>query len=132
MNLFVFAGHLDAGGQRHSLQQRSEIHRQILFRILLERGGADMHLHRLARGRRTVGTFSTKKEAEQAERAVLAAKDRNVDLAPTSVEVCDLVERYIRDREARGRCGEKTLEEVYQALEKIGFFRPSRRETAAV
>jgi len=28
--------------------------------------------------------------------------------------------------------GEKTLEEVYQALEKIGFFRPSRCESAAV
>jgi DNA-directed RNA polymerase subunit alpha len=28
--------------------------------------------------------------------------------------------------------GEKTLEEVYLALEKIGFFRPSRFETAAV
>lgn len=28
--------------------------------------------------------------------------------------------------------GEKTLEEVYIALEKIGFFRPSRYEAAAV
>ncbi len=28
--------------------------------------------------------------------------------------------------------GEKTLEEVYVALEKIGFFRPSRCEAAAV
>ena len=28
--------------------------------------------------------------------------------------------------------GEKTLEEVYQALEKIGFFRPSRRESGGL
>jgi integrase len=61
------------------------------------------------RRRRPLGTFSTRKEAERAEREALAAKDRGVDLSPARVTVGELLERYIRDRRALGR-GEKTVE----------------------
>jgi len=46
--------------------------------------------------------------------------------------VNDLLHSTREDLLSISNFGEKTLEEVYQALEKIGFFRPSRRETAAV
>jgi DNA-directed RNA polymerase subunit alpha len=45
--------------------------------------------------------------------------------------VRDLLERRPRDLLAISNFGEKTLEEVYKALEGIGFLRPSRRKAAA-
>ena len=74
-----------------------------------------LSVERLARGRRTLGTFKTKKEAEQAERSVLEAKDRGIDVAPCTVTVVDLVERYVENQFTRGECGLKTAEE-YRAL----------------
>ena len=46
--------------------------------------------------------------------------------------VNDLLHSTREDLLSISNFGEKTLEEVYLALEKIGFFRPSRRETAMV
>ena len=94
---------------------RAEADRQL---ALLQKMGdlRALQIERLARGRRTIGTYKTKKEAEQAERAVLAAKDRNVDLVPSTIKMSELVSQYIRDRSARGRCGAKTIEEYERLL----------------
>jgi DNA-directed RNA polymerase subunit alpha len=46
--------------------------------------------------------------------------------------VNDLLHSTREDLLSISNFGEKTLEEVYIALEKIGFFRPSRCETAAI
>lgn len=62
------------------------------------------------RGRRSLGTFGTRKEAERAEREALSSRDRGIDLAPMTVTIRQLAERYLADREALGR-GEKTIEE---------------------
>jgi integrase len=61
-----------------------------------------------SRKRRTIGTFRTKTEAQRAEREALAAKDRGIDLSPSTVTVEQLLEQYLLD--ASSRCGEKTLE----------------------
>lgn len=55
------------------------------------------------RRRKNVGTFSTRKEAEKAEREALSERDRGIDLAPSTVTVGQLLERYIADRKAKGR-----------------------------
>jgi integrase len=62
------------------------------------------------RGRRSLGTFPTRKEAERAERDALSSRDRGIDLAPATVTIRQLSERYLADREALGRA-EKTVEE---------------------
>jgi integrase len=62
------------------------------------------------RGRRSLGAFKTRKDAERAEREALTARDRGIDLAPMTVTVKQLADRYLSDREALGR-GEKTIEE---------------------
>jgi DNA-directed RNA polymerase subunit alpha len=43
----------------------------------------------------------------------------------------DLLNCRREDLLAISNFGEKTLEDVYQALEKIGFYRPARREALA-
>ena len=63
-----------------------------------------------SRGRRSLGSFKTRKDAERAEREALTARDRGIDLAPMTVTVGQLANRYLADREALGR-GEKTIEE---------------------
>jgi integrase len=62
------------------------------------------------RVRRTLGTFSTRKDAERAEREALTMRDNGIDLVPTTVSIATLVERFIDDREVLGR-GAKTIEE---------------------
>ena len=83
----------------------------ILTRMMKDGDERALSVERLARGRRTLGTFKTKKEAEQAERAELDARDRGVDVAPSTLIVAELVERYVRSRRSLGRCGIKTGEE---------------------
>jgi integrase len=75
-----------------------------------------LSVEQLARGRRALGTFKTKKEAEQAERAVLEAKDRGIDISPSMVTVADLADRYVRNRRALERCGIKTVEEYDRVI----------------
>jgi integrase len=58
--------------------------------------------------RKSLGTFSTKKEADRAEREALSARDRGVDLAPRTVKVEAVLNHYLVEREAH--CGAKTLE----------------------
>jgi hypothetical protein len=58
--------------------------------------------------RKSLGTFSTKKEADRAEREALSARDRGVDLAPRTVKVEAVLNHYLAEREAH--CGAKTLE----------------------
>lgn len=43
--------------------------------------------------------------------------------------VCDLLHSTREDLLSISNFGEKTLEEVYKALEGIGFYRPNRRPT---
>jgi integrase len=62
------------------------------------------------RQRKTLGTYKTHKEAEQAERGALEARDRGIDLSPRKVTVGELVTRYLDGRETLGR-GTKTVEE---------------------
>jgi integrase len=49
------------------------------------------------RKRRSLGTFGTRKEAERAERRALEARDRGIDLAPRTVTLDEVVERFLRD-----------------------------------
>jgi len=64
------------------------------------------------RRRRSLGTFVTKKEAERAEREALSTRDRGIDLAPRTVTLRDVLERYLADR--KQHCGAKTLERYRQ------------------
>ncbi len=75
-----------------------------------------LSVERIARGKRNLGTFKTKKEAEQAERAALEAKDRGVDVEPTTLTVADLAERYVAQRRTLERCGLKTAEEYERVV----------------
>lgn len=54
-------------------------------------------------GRRSLGAFLTKDDAERAKREALSAKDRGVDLSPRKVTVEQLVERFITDRRSKQR-----------------------------
>lgn len=72
--------------------------------------------------RRTVGLFRTRKEAAQAEREALTARDRGIDIAPEFVTIGALIERFIADRAASGRA-EKTIVE-YRRLAKL-YVEPS-------
>lgn len=65
--------------------------------------------------RRSLGTFATRKEAQRAERDALTARERGIDLAPRSVTVADIMQRYLRDR--KGRCEAKTLQEYEKITE---------------
>jgi integrase len=53
------------------------------------------------RRRRSLGTYPTRKEAERAERDALSARDRGIDLAPQTVTIKALVERFLQERSAR-------------------------------
>jgi integrase len=68
------------------------------------------------RRRRSVGTFATRKDAERAEREALTARDRGIDLSPSTITVAQLLSRFLRDRQALGR-GAKTLEEYGRLAE---------------
>lgn len=65
------------------------------------------------RRRRSLGTYATRKEAERAEREALSARDRGIELAPGTVTVAQLFDRYLS--QARSRVAPKTLER-YQDL----------------
>lgn len=65
------------------------------------------------RKRKSIGTFSTRKDAERAEREALTARDRGIDISPSTVTVKELVERHISHLEAVGRAA-KTIEEYNQ------------------
>lgn len=68
------------------------------------------------RRRKSKGTFRTRKEAEAAERKALEARDRGIDLAPETVTVRDLLERYV-ERCRTKALATKTLER-YEELAK--------------
>ncbi|MDH2910772.1 MAG: tyrosine-type recombinase/integrase [Candidatus Eremiobacteraeota bacterium] len=68
-----------------------------------------------SRGRRSLGAFKTRKDAALAEREALTARDRGIDLAPMTVTIRELADRYLSDREALGR-GEKTIEEYRRII----------------
>ena len=53
------------------------------------------------RTRRNLGTFATRKEAESAERKALEAAERGIDLSPRTTTLGEVVERFLRDCEAR-------------------------------
>ena len=55
------------------------------------------------RRRRPLGTYLTRKEAQKVEREALLQRDRGIGLNPERVSVKELVERYVDDREAKGR-----------------------------
>ena len=58
-----------------------------------------------ARRRKSLGTFATRKDAERAERDMLSAKDRGIDLTPSRVTMDALFERFMLDAEARNLSG---------------------------
>lgn len=64
-----------------------------------------LSVERLARGRRSLGTFATKREAERAERDALSAKDRGIDIDPSKLTMNALFERFIESRESSGKSG---------------------------
>jgi hypothetical protein len=66
---------------------------------------AALSIERLARGRRKLGTFKTKREAEQAERDALSARDRGSDVVPSRLTVGALFELFMKDAEAARSAG---------------------------
>jgi len=68
------------------------------------------------RRRKSIGTYRTRKEAEAAERKALEARDRGIDLAPQTVTVQELLERYIERCKTKA-LATKTLER-YEELAK--------------
>ncbi|MHB1549594.1 MAG: tyrosine-type recombinase/integrase [Vulcanimicrobiaceae bacterium] len=76
-----------------------------LARLIKTGDTRTLSVEKLSRGRRTLGTYATKKEAEKAERDALTAKDRGIDVAPTDITLDALFERYVAAAEARGASG---------------------------
>jgi integrase len=70
------------------------------------------------RRRKSIGTFRTRKEAEAGERKALETRDRGIDLAPRTVTVAELLDRYLADREALER-GAKTLQEYRGCADRL-------------
>ncbi len=109
------------GRRRASVLQRfktdADAQRE-LARMLKADPHRSLSVERIARGKRNVGTFKTKKEAEQAERTALDAKDRGVDVEPTRLTVTELADRYVAQRRTLGRCGLKTFEE-YERIVRL-------------
>lgn len=68
------------------------------------------------RQRRAFGTYATRKDAERAQREALAAKDRGVDLAPQTVSVAQVAERFLKD--VRSRVAAKTLERYEDLIKR--------------
>jgi integrase len=67
------------------------------------------------RKRRSVGTFATRRDAERAEREALSSRDRGIDVAPATVTVAELFDRFFRD--AAARISPKTRER-YEMIER--------------
>jgi integrase len=65
----------------------------------------NLSIEKLGRGRRTLGTFATKKEAEKAERDALTAKDRGTDIDPSKLTMNEVFEKFIESREALDKSG---------------------------
>jgi integrase len=82
-----------------------------LARLLVAGDTRQLSVERIARGRRHIGTFDRKAEAEKAERDALTAKDRGVDIVPSALTIVELVGRYVDNQETRGECGVKAAEE---------------------
>lgn len=59
-------------------------------------------------GRRSLGVFTTREDAERAERDALQLRDRGVDLPPSKATVSDIVAAYLASREAK--VGQDTLD----------------------
>ena len=55
------------------------------------------------RRRKYIGTYATKKAAQQAERDALTSRERGVDMTPEAATISELVARFIADRRARER-----------------------------
>ncbi len=53
------------------------------------------------RERRALGTFETQKEAKQAERKALEARDRGIDLSPRKTTMSEVVARFLRESSTR-------------------------------
>ena len=53
------------------------------------------------RKRRTLGTYTTRKEADRAEREALASRDRGIDLPPRTVTLGEVFDRFMRDATTR-------------------------------
>jgi integrase len=89
------------------------------------------------RRRRSLGTFRTKKDAEAAERRALEDMARGTDLDAKAITIAELLDRYIHQREADGRCGAKTLERYRDLarlyiVPRIGFILLSKLRPAHV
>lgn len=69
-----------------------------------------------ARRRRNLGTFTTKREAEAAERAALSARDRGTEIAAGTATVAQIFEGYLA--QARSRIGTKTHERYRELTDK--------------
>ncbi len=67
-------------------------------------------------GRKSLGTFSTKAQAEAAERKALTDHDKGIDLSSRTVTVSDLMERYLKHCEARNNAVEATTIHRYRSL----------------
>jgi hypothetical protein len=65
------------------------------------------------RRRKSIGTYRTRKEAERAERQAIEARDRGIDVAPQTVTVADLLQRYIAERESLGRAAKTVRDYRY-------------------
>ncbi len=61
------------------------------------------------RQRKSIGTYRTRKEAERAERQAIEARDRGIDLSPSTVSLSAVLERYCADCGARN-LATKTVE----------------------
>lgn len=71
--------------------------------------------------RRSLGTFSTRKEAEKAEREALAARDRGTDLVPQTITLAEVFAAYMAEATADG-LSETTLRgyrETFRRCEAI-------------
>lgn len=76
-----------------------------LARLVKAGDARTLSIEKLARGRRPLGTYARKKEAETAERDALSARDRGVDVAPTDITLDDLFERYVAAAISRDASG---------------------------
>ena len=75
--------------------------------------------------RRSLGTFSTRKEAEKAEREALTARDRGTDLVPQALTLAEVFSAYMAEATADG-LSETTLRgyrETFRRCETIATTR---------
>ncbi len=69
------------------------------------------------RVRRAIGTFTTRKEAERAQRQALEARDRGINLAPAKLTVTELMTRFIERCRTDDRAA--TTLETYEQKSKL-------------